>query len=118
MLLRQTNCGMKHLTSKLILSFVPARVEINTTYPIVPSQGTTGNMEAALTPTAPPADRAKRFARHGKFRLIDLPPELRNVIYYFALTNEQALRLKRREPRKMPRGGRVFPLRQVCKTTY
>lgn len=67
---------------------------------------------------APARDRAKRFARRGKFRFMDLPPEIRNMIYFSALSNEEDLRKTRRKTHHKPPGDKVFPLLRVSKTIH
>lgn len=79
---------------------------------------TPSKMGGINTPSAASPERTKRFARRGKFRFMDLPPELRNTIYHLALDNEQNLRLKRRFAPSKLLGARVFPLMRASKTTH
>lgn len=75
-------------------------------------------MRKPKLPTAPSHSSTKRFARRGKFRFMDLPPEIRNIIYYLALAKEQDLRKTRRKTHHKPPGDKIFPLMRVSKTIH
>ena len=72
----------------------------------------------STAPVAPPAGPTARFIRRGTFRFPALPPEIRNLIYQYAMISEVSLAAKRRKTSHQLPGSRVFPLMRISKAIY